>query len=224
MKLLIFGWIGHHARALVCVALVLILLLAGVLVWGKLHPPVSVTFESREQAATPAGAETAADAAQVPILPTQAADIANVIKQGEDRASDAVVQTTGESLGATIKTELQKSGGQFAIVTGSHKPASVPEPPPGISKTVAAWEKVGTLMPGTPVTLNQYNIKAYPDRLIQVGGSYQEALIAYSWKVDIPKILLVTPHGAVGYLGVYGHVNFDRPEISRVGIMITIPK
>lgn len=222
--MLIFGWINHHARVLLCVALGLILLLAGILVWGKLHPPLTVTFETREQAATLAGVEKAANAAQVSISPSQAADIANVIKEGEDRAPDAVVQTTGESLDQTIKTELQKSGGQFAIVTDSKNSASVPAPLPESSKVAAALANAGVLLPGTPVTLNQYNIKAYPDRLIQVGGSYQEVFVAYSWKVDVPRIPLVAPHGAFGYLGVYGHANFDHPEMSRVGIMLTIPK
>ncbi len=222
--MLIFSWIFHHARALICVAMGIILLLAGILVWGKLHPPVTVTFESREEAATPAGVEKAADTAKVPLSPTQAADIASVIKENVDRAPDAVVQTTGESLDETIKTELHKAGGQFAIVTDSKKSAIVPAPPQEKSKAVAAWEKVGTKMPGTPVTLNQYNIKAYPDRLVQVGGSYQEVFAAYSWKVDVPKIPLVAPHGAVGYLGIYGHANFDHPSMSRAGIVLTVPK
>ncbi len=220
---MIFNWIDHHARELLCVALALILLLAGILVWGRLHPPVTVTFESREQAATPAGVEKAANAAQVSISPSQAAEIANVIKEGEDRAPDAVVQTTGESLDQTIKTELQKSGGQFAIVTDSKKPARGPAPALESSKAAAALANVGTLLPGTPVTLNQYNIKAYPDRLIQVGGSYQEVFGAYSWRVTVPRIPLIASHGAAGYLGVYGHANLGRADISRVGIMLTIP-
>jgi hypothetical protein len=221
---LIFGWNNHHVRALLCVALGLIILLAGILVWGKFLPPETVTFETREQAATPAGAEKAANAARVSISPSQAAEIANVIKESADREPDAVVRTTGESLEATIKTELQKTGGQFAIVTDSKEPASVPVPLPDNSKVAIILASAGALPSGTPVTLNQYNIKAYPDRLIQIGGSYREVLTAYSWKVDVPKIPLIIPRGAVGYLGVYGHANFDRPDMSRVGILLTIPK
>lgn len=229
---MILTWFDRHARTLLCVALTLIFLLAGVLLWGKLHPPQPITFESRQQASTPAGVEKAASAAQVPILAAQAAVIADAIKESEDKPPDAVVQTTGGKLQETIQTELKKSGAQFAIVTDSNKdPASNTAPATAASKTpsassiaATAQADAGEIRPNTPVLLNQYNIKAYPDRLIQVGGSYQEVFAAYSWKVDVPKIPLIVPHGAIGYLGVYGHANFDHPIMSRAGIMLTIPQ
>ncbi len=222
--MMIFAWIINHARTLLCVALVLILLLAGMLVWGKLHPPGTVTFETREQAATPAGAEKAANAAQVSISPSQAAEIADVIKESADREPDAVVQTTGESLKATIKTELHKAGGQFAIVTDSKKPASMPVPLPDNSKAATALSNAGALPSGTPVTLNQYNINAYPDRLIQIGVSYHEVFASYSWRVSVPKLPLLAPHGAAGYLGAYAHINTDQSVNSRAGVLLTIPQ
>ena len=72
--------------------------------------------------------------------------------------------------------------------------------------------------------MNQYNIKAYPARLVQIGGSYQEVMASYSWKVTIPKIPFVAPHGDIGYVGIYSHVNLDNYSSSRVGIVLTIPK
>lgn len=229
---MILIWIDRHARALLCVALAFIFLLAGILLWGKLHPPRPITFESRQQASTPAGVEKAANAAQVPISATQAATIASAIKEDENKPPDAVVQTTGAKLQETIQTELEKSGGQFAIVTDSNKdsPSNI-APLPADSKTSStsdiaknALEDVRAILPNTPVMLNQYNIKAYPDSLIQVGGSYQEVFAAYSWRVSVPKIPVIAPHGDVGYFGIYGHANFDHPAMSRVGIMLTIPK
>lgn len=130
-----------------------------------------------------------------------------------------MVQTTGAKLEETIQAELKKSGGQFAIVTDPKHPASVPVLPP----TNAASAKAEPIAPAAPVILNQYNIKAYPDRLFQIGGSYQEVFAAYSWKVDVPKIPLIVPHGNTGYLGVYGHANLDRPDQSRMGVILTIP-
>ena len=231
--MLIFSWIVNHAKMILCVALGLILLLAGMLVWGKFHSPTPVTFESREQAATPAGVEKAAVAAQVSISQTQAAEIASVIKGYEGKAPDTTVKSTGDKLRDTIKTELKNSGGQFAIVTDSNKasvttavppPAKASTTPPAPPITTTTLGNTGVALPNTPIILNQYNIKAYPDRLIQIGGSYREVLTSYSWKVDVPKIPLITQHGAVGYLGIYGHANFDHPNMSRIGIMLTVPK
>jgi hypothetical protein len=197
--------------------------LAGILVWDNLCQPKPVTFESQEQASTPAGVEQAANAAHVPITPGQAAAIAAEIKGDADKPPDAVVQTIGARLEDTIVTELQKSGGQFAIITDPKSPAIAPILQTTTGKAVSS-ANAETISPNTPVALNQYNIKAYPDRLIQVGGSYQEVFAAYSWKVDVPKIPLIAPSGDVGYLGFYGHANLDRSDMSRVGIMLTIPK
>ncbi len=218
----ILSWIANRPRAVLCIALAMMFVLAGILVWDKLHQPAQITLESQKQAETPAGVEKAANAAQVPISPAQAAAIAAEIKEDADKPPDAVVRTTGSRLEDTIRTELHKSGGQFAIVTDPKNPASAPALPPVPGKVVSP-ANAGTISPNTPVTLNQYNIKAYPDRLIQVGGSYQEMFAAYSWKVNVPKIPLVAPHGGVGYLGVYGHANLDYPGMSRAGIMLTIP-
>lgn len=178
-----------------------------------------ITLESQEQAATPAGVERAASAAQVPLSPTQTAAIAGAIKKSVDNVPDAVVQTTEAKLEETIRAELKKSGGQFAIVTDPKHPATIPVVP----AASAASAQAEAIVPNAPVILNQYNIKAYPDRLFQVGGSYQEVFAAYSWRVSVPKLPGIAPRGNTGYLGVYGHANLDRPEQSRVGILLTIP-
>lgn len=210
----LLAWIDNHARVLLGLALAVIILLVGLLFWSRAHPPVPVTLVSQEQAATPAGVERAANAAQVPLSPSQATAIASAIRESEEKAPDAVVQTTEAKLEETIKAELKKSGGQFAIVTDPKHPDRVPVLPSAKAEATTA---------SAPVILNQYNIKAYPDRLFQVGGSYQEVFVAYSWKVDVPKVPIIAPHGNTGYLGVYGHANLDRPDQSRMGIILTIP-
>lgn len=215
----LLAWIDNYARVLLGLALIVILLLVALLFWNRAHPPAPITVESQEQAVMPAGVEEAANAAQVPLSPSQAAAIAGAIKKSEDKAPDAVVQTTGAKVVETIQAELKKSGGQFAIVTDPKHPASIPFLP----SASAAPAKDEAIAPGAPVVLNQYNIKAYPGRLFQIGGSYQEVLASYSWKVDVPKIPFITPHGAIGYIGVYGHANLDRPDQSRMGVLLTIP-
>jgi hypothetical protein len=215
----LLAWIDNHARVLLGLALAVIIFLVGLLFWNRAHPPVPITLESQEQAATPAGVERAASAAQVPLSPTQTAAIAGAIKKSVDNVPDAVVQTTEAKLEETIRAELKKSGGQFAIVTDPKLPATIPVVP----AASAASAQAEAIVPNAPVILNQYNIKAYPDRLFQVGGSYQEVFAAYSWRVSVPKLPGIAPRGNTGYLGVYGHANLDRPEQSRVGILLTIP-
>lgn len=215
----LLAWIDNHARVLLGLALAVIIFLVGLLFWNRAHPPVPITLESQEQAATPAGVERAASAAQVPLSPTQTAAITGAIKKSVDNVPDAVVQTTEAKLEETIRAELKKSGGQFAIVTDPKHPATIPVVP----AASAASAQAEAIVPNAPFILNQYNIKAYPDRLFQVGGSYQEVFAAYSWRVSVPKLPVIAPRGNTGYLGVYGHANLDRPEQSRVGILLTIP-
>jgi hypothetical protein len=212
----------YQKRAIVGYMLLTVAIFIGAyIVWAHFHVPQSVTFESQQQATTSAGVEKAASAAQVPISQAQAAAIASAIKHDADKSPDAVVQTTGAKLQATIKDELRKSGGQFSIVTDSKNSSVVP-----VVQTngKAAPANLEIISPNTAVTVNEYNIKAYPARIIQFGGSYREVFVAYSWKVNVPKIPLIAPRGDVGYLGVYGHANFDQPGMSRIGIMLTVPK
>lgn len=217
-------WIVAQEKSILRLLVVFLSLVLTYFVWAHFHPLQTVTLESQEQAQTVAGVQQAANAARVPISAEQDAMIASAIKQDADKTPDSVVQTTGAKLEETIQTELQKSGGQFSIVTDPKNTDKVPTLTQVSGKTVTTAVKAEAISPNTPVTLNQYNIKAYPDRLIQVGGSYQEVLAAYSWKVNVPKMPLIAPHGDVGYFGIYGHANLDHHDMSRIGIMLTIPK
>lgn len=215
-------WLKTNEKLVLRALVALLVLVVFCFVWARLHPAKVVTFESQQQASTPSGVKESANAAAVSVSPKQAAEIANVIKNEVDRAPEAVIITSGSGLIDTVKKELQKSGGQFSIITEPKNPASVPTL--SLTGKTGTSIKAGTISLNTPVTLNQYNIKAYPDRLIQVGGSYQEVFAGYSWKVSVPKIPLIAPHGDIGYLGFYGHVNLDHPDMSRIGVMLTVPK
>lgn len=191
------------SRALVALLLLVVICFA----WARFHPAQPVTSESQQQATTPAGVQLAANFAQMPLTASQTAVVVQAIEAATKTQPAASVVTTGSKMEATVQAELKKSGGQFAIVTDPAHPVTAPVVPPTAT-----------------VTLNQYNVKAYPDRLIQIGGSYQEAFAAINWRVSVPKIPLLAPHGAVGYLGVYTHINTDQPANSRVGVLLTIPR
>jgi hypothetical protein len=76
------------------------------------------------------------------------------------------VTTTGAALNQTITKEQSKAKADFSIITDPAHPASVPV----LSSTpgkVASSAAVTSITPTTPVVLNQYNIKAYPENLFR---------------------------------------------------------
>lgn len=200
-------WLKANEKPILRVLVGLLVLVVLYLIWARTHPAQTVTLESQQQATTPAGVKLAANFAQAPLSASQTAAVVQAIKAAPKEQPMSTVVTTGSKMEITVQAELKKSGGQFAIVTDPAHPATMPAvPPPAM------------------VTLNQYNIKAYPDRLIQIGGSCKEVFAAYNWRVSVPKIPLLASHGDVGYLGVYTHINFDHPANSRAGVLLTIPR
>lgn len=217
----IIKWLAAHEKPALHVILVLLVLAGLCFAWQRFHPAQPAMFESQQQAATPAGVQQAADDAQIPLSVSQVTRVAQSIQKAVNEPLAASVVTTGAKMKETVAAELKKSGGQVAIVTDPAHPAATPVV--ASDKTAPAAGTV-VIPPTATVTLNQYNIKAYPDRLIQVGGSYQEVFAAYSWRVTIPKVPLLAPHGATGYLGAYAHANLDAPANSRAGVLLTIPQ
>ncbi|MDT8900088.1 hypothetical protein [Anaeroselena agilis] len=217
-------WVMANKKTVFGVLSALLILLVLYSTWARFHPAQVVTFESQQQASTPTGVQQAAASAQVPFSASQAERVVLSIQASAKEPPVTSVTTTGAKVKETVAAELKKSGGQVAIVTDPAHPAATPVVTSTPGTTAPASASIVVIPPTTTVTLNQYNIKAYPDRLIQVGGSYQEVFVAYSWRVSVPKIPLLAPHGAVGYLGTYAHTNFDEPANSRVGILLTIPQ
>lgn len=217
----IIRWLAAHERPAIHVLLVFLAVIAVCCGWAWLHPPQPVVFQSQQQAGTLAGVEGAANNARVPLAASQASRVAQSIQVAAQTQPAAYVVTTGAKMQATVQTELKKSGGQFAIVSDPAHPESTPVVAPA-GKPVPPNAEI--IPPASTVTLNQYNIKAYPDRLIQIGVSYHEVFAGYSWRVSVPKLSLLAPHGAVGYLGAYAHINTDQPADSRAGVLLTIPQ
>ncbi|MDR3563501.1 MAG: hypothetical protein P4N59_18990 [Negativicutes bacterium] len=208
--MVVMQWIVAHEKGVLRLFVVILVVVLAYVVWAHFHSPRTVTFECQEQAATATGVKQAADNAQVPLSSFQTKEVAQYIQSSVNIPPTNIVPTTGANLKQTIAQEQNKFKADFTIVTDPKNPSITINP--------------ATIPPYIPVTLNQYNIKAYPAHLIQIGGSYQEIMIAYSWKVNVPKIPIIAPNGDIGYLGVYSHANFNHPDMSRIGMMLTIPK
>lgn len=217
----IIRWLAAHERPAIHVLLVFLAAMAICYGWARMHPPQPVVFESQQQASTPAGVEEAANIAQVPLTASQASRVAQSIQAAAKTPPGAYIVTSGAKVQATVQTELKKSGGQFAIVTDPAHPYSTPVAMPAGK---LAPPNAEIIPPAATVTLNQYNIKAYPDRLVQIGVSHHEVFTSYSWRVSVPKLPLLAPHGAAGYLGTYAHIDTDQPANSRAGVLLTIPQ
>jgi hypothetical protein len=117
-----------------------------------------------------------------------------------------------------VKTEQVKSGADFTIVSPAKPGSKIPTMQ---QSGQAAINSTNTTLPtipaNMPVTLNQYNIKAYPDRLLEV-SAYGDgsADIAYESKV---KIL-----GIQGYIGpVVKYEKRDSVNKVTVGARVTVP-
>jgi hypothetical protein len=171
-------------------------------------PRQPVTTLPQEVAATPAGVEVAADRAQVPMSDAQLREAAAQIAASPAKVPDAVVQTTGRELPQAVSAGLAASGGDFAIVTDPQRPGASPamtlnKAPSSHDYRFSAHPSYNTVGPNQPVTLNQYNIKAYPDQLRIVNIGLRSVSAAYIHKVNLPKIPLLLPKGGVGYAGPY---------------------
>jgi len=129
---------------------VVLLCVAGWLLYQHYHQPQLVTAESQAQAETPAGVEKAAENAEVKMLKSQLAEAAQQIASLKNKPPVTVVKTVPVEVIKTVEIERQKSGADFAIVADPVNP----------DKQVNLQE-VASLPEDTPVTLNQYNVFVY---------------------------------------------------------------
>ncbi len=167
-------------------------------------PPQPVTALPQEVAATPAGVEVAADRAQVPMSDAQLQEAAGKIAVAEDTPPIDVVQTTGKELPKAVAAGIAAADADFAILTAPKKPDAIPPmrvDKPGAAPSAQAL--AANIKPDQPVTLNQYNIQAYPKELHILNLGLRSVSAAYVHKTKIPKIPLVLPKGGVGYVGPY---------------------
>ena len=198
-------WLYKHRQLVMYAIVAAALAVGGYLLYQHFHPHSPVTPLSQEQAETPQGVQEAAEQSQVHISTDQAVEIAEAIREAPARKPDRVVETTGAQLVDTVEAERIKSGADFAIVTD----------PAQAGKTPVLDNKIGppTFPADKPVTLNQYNIQAYPKALLE--------LTAYSDKsLDVAYLRRVKVFGATGYIGPAITLS---PDSVRVGARLTIP-
>ena len=65
-----------------------------------------------------------------------------------------------------------------------------------------------------------YKINLYPKNLVTIGANQNTEMIGYSVRVNVPKIPLIVPHGATGYVGATVIHNKNSNEALAT---ITIP-
>lgn len=191
--------------------------LAGIFLWNHFHkhvvgnPPAPV-YETYEQSHSAGGVQAAAKQSGVSLTLPQEKEIIEAIQESDGKKPDSVVATTGAQLAAAVKTEQIKSGADFTIVSPSK---------PGESGIKQASNTSSTTLPklqdNQPVTLNQYNIKAYPDRLL-------EASVYGDGSGDVAYLSKVKVLGMTGYVGPT--VKYDPNKTTSkvtVGARITVP-
>ncbi|CQR73288.1 hypothetical protein SOV_50690 [Sporomusa ovata DSM 2662] len=129
---------------------VVLLCVAGWLLYQHFHQPQPITAESQLQAETAAGVDLAAKNAHIDMLQSQLTEAAQQIAELKSQPPNTIVKTVPVEVIKTIEVERQKSGADFAIVTDPTQP----------DKQVDSKE-VEKLPTDTSVTLNQYNVFAY---------------------------------------------------------------
>ncbi len=211
------NFIAVHKRSLIIGGLILLLVI-GFFIWQHFHPPQAAdqppapVYETYDQSHSADGVQQAAEESGVHLDLPQQQEILQDIQASDTRRPDSVVQTIGAQLASAVKTEQVKSGADFTIVSPAKPDPTMAAGTPG---------QLPTLPANTPVTLNQYNIKAYPDKLI-------EATIYGDKSADIAYMSKVKVLGLQGYVGPT--VKYDPPANTlngrakvTVGARITIP-
>jgi hypothetical protein len=172
------GWVA-------LIVAIILLAIGAYFLWTHFHPAQPIVLESQKQAETPAGVQKAAESAQVPITKRQAAEISQYIRENANAPPVATEVTTGAQLEKQAAAALKLNKADFAILTDPARPDQKP-----------------AVKPNDSVTVNEYLVKAYPGHLLQVGVGNNAAMVGWSVRTDVPKIPLLVPHGAVGYVGV----------------------
>jgi len=187
-------WLYQRRRAVMYVALAILLICVGFWLWAKFHPAQPITAETQKQVQTPAGIESASNAAAFSITTSQARDAAQQI--ATRTKPDSIIHTTGAQMPVVIIAGQKATDSQASIVTDPAHPNTVP-----------------VVAPGQVVDLNVYNIKAYPKHLL-------EATYYYSNAGDVAYLTRVTVFKQTGYIGPVLSYNGSKVNC---GVRLSIP-
>lgn len=137
------------------------------------EPKIETTM-SQQQAETPIGVQQASENAHIKLDYGQAKQISETIKEIRVTEKEPVyiIQTKGSEAKEVSKNAVKQEKADFAIVTDKDNPEKVVE--------------LDNLDKDATVNLNQYNIKAYKNRINTVEYYPSEKTIGYThqWKVS----------------------------------------
>jgi hypothetical protein len=194
----------HRRKQYVLMGVVVSLGLVAAYLGWRMYKSIPVIHMSQEQAQTPHGVQIAAGQAQMPLSRPQAQEAAEKIKKASHKPPEQTIRTDGADLQQAVDTVRKKEAADFSIVTDPAKPKEKP--------VINAEE---------PVHLNVYNIKAYPKKLLEISVGAHGSDLAYLWRIDVPKVPLLIPKGAMGYAGPFIRAEYDGKVDG--GIRLTIP-
>lgn len=139
----------------IVIAALLASAIAGYLYWEHKKSPDPVVGTSQIKAETPAGAKQAAAAAGVTLGNAQSEEVAAEVAKASERKPDSVVEATPASAWDEMRRQSAKSGADYSMITNPQKPDAI------VQK-----KDLENLPQGSTISLNQYNIKAYPKNQI----------------------------------------------------------
>lgn len=195
-------WAYAHKKQIGICLLMIAVIIGGYFLWQHFHPPQPVTTESQQQAETPEGISLAAHNAQVDMLQSQLKEAAQQIAALKNQPPNTIVQTIPVQVPYVVEQQREKAGADFAIVTDPKNPT-----------TSVDLKEVAQLPANTTVTLNQYNVQAYPKRMAEVSYySGNSGDVAYMSRIKV--------FGKTGYVGPV--VRYGDNKVS-VGARISVP-
>lgn len=202
MSSAIVQWVYAHKRQIGIGTLIIAVLVGGYLLYQHFHPQQPVTTESQQQAETPEGISLAAHNAEVTMLHSQLDEAAKQIAVLKNQPPNTVIQTVPVQVPYVVEQQREKSGADFVIVTDPANPA-----------TPVDLKQVEQLPENTTVTLNQYNVQAYPKHMAEVSYySGNSGDVAYMSRVKV--------FGKTGYVGPV--VRYGDNKVN-VGARISVP-
>lgn len=184
-------WGGRALNILIVVAI-------GFLIYQHFQKPPVVSVPHNE-VTTASGLIKVTLANNFKISKYQAESFSEQIRKSEGKPPSSTIATTGSAWEEMAKKQASKVGADFSLVTDPSKPNQKPNPPKDCV-----------------VSLNQYNLMAYPKKLATVAYAPSKELMAsYQWKI-------IKGSGWQGYVGPYGRFDLNDSKGSSAGIMITV--
>lgn len=189
-----------YRKPLLYVALAFMIVIAGYFAWQYFHPPNPVTYESQQQAETPAGVDQAAQAAHITMLRSQLQEAADQIAKLQNKPPDVIYQTTVQQVPAQVAANVNTAGADFAIVTDPAHPGQAVD--------------LTTLKPDNPVTLNEYNVYAYK-KIIRGINVYANRSLNGVGEISVDVSRRITKSGK--YIGAAAAYDLDNKQ-AKIGL------